>query len=81
VDVPSDTERIDQLIALIEDGHGDRLLASHDVCLKTRLAAYGGGGFAHLLASVAAWMDAKGMTADQVDAILRRNPQRVLAVG
>ena len=81
VDVPSDTERIDQLIALIEDGHGDRLLASHDVCLKTRLWSYGGGGYAHLLANVAAWMDAKGMTPDQVDAVLRRNPQRVLAVG
>jgi phosphotriesterase-related protein len=81
VDVPSDTERIDQLLALIEDGHGDRLLASHDVCLKTRLWAYGGGGYAHLPASVAAWMAEKGMTADQVDAILRRNPQRVLAVG
>ena len=77
VDVPSDTERIDQLRALIDDGHGDRLLASHDVCLKTRLASYGGGGYAHLLTNVTGWMAAKGMTADQVDAILRRNPQRL----
>ena len=49
VNVPSDTERIDQIQLLFAEGHGAQVLASHDVCLKTRLATYGGMGYGHLL--------------------------------
>ena len=55
------------------------MLASHDVCLKTRLASRGGGGYAHLLRSVTGWMRAKGMTKAAIERILVANPQRMLA--
>ena len=79
VDVPSDTERIDQVRLLFAEGHGDQVLASHDVCLKTRLASYGGMGYAHLLTNVAGWMRAKGMTQAQIDQVFTANPRRMLA--
>ena len=79
VNVPSDTERIDQIQLLMASGHGPQVLASHDVCLKTRLAAYGGMGYAHLPTSVAAWMRAKGMTDAEVSAVLIDNPRRMLS--
>jgi phosphotriesterase-related protein len=81
VNVPSDTERIDQIQLLFREGHGDRVLASHDVCLKTRLASRGGGGYAHLLRSVTGWMRAKGMAQGEIDRVLIANPRRMLAGG
>jgi len=80
VDVPSDAERIDRIRILIGEGHGDRILASHDVCLKTRLARYGAGGYGHIPSNVMGWMEAKGMSAAEIDAIVRSNPQRILAI-
>jgi phosphotriesterase-related protein len=79
VDVPSDTERIDQLQWLISQGHREQLLASHDVCLKTRLSSYGGGGYGHIVRNVTGWMRAKGMGDSDIDAILVANPRRMLA--
>ena len=80
VDVPSDAERIDQIRVLGDAGHLSQVLASHDVCLKTRLHRYGAGGYAHIPASVAVWMAAKGMSADEIDAVLVANPARALTV-
>ena len=79
VNVPSDTERIDQIQLLFREGHGDQVLASHDVCLKTRLASYGGMGYAHLLVNVAGWMREKGMTDAEIDTVYVANPRRLLA--
>jgi phosphotriesterase-related protein len=79
VNVPSDTERIEQIQLLFSRGHGNQVLASHDVCLKTRLAAYGGMGYAHIPTNVAGWMRAKGMADAEVTAVLVDNPRRVLA--
>ena len=79
VNVPSDSERIDQIRALIAEGHGEQVLASHDVCLKTRLERYGGGGYGHIPRDVTLWMAAKGISADEIDLVVRRNPQRMLA--
>jgi phosphotriesterase-related protein len=79
VNVPSDTERIDQIQLLFAEGHGQQVLAAHDVCLKTRLANYGGMGYAHLLVNVAGWMREKGMTDGEIDQVLIANPRRMLA--
>jgi phosphotriesterase-related protein len=80
VNVPSDAERIDQILQLIDDGHLDQVLASQDVCLKTRLVRYGAGGYAHIPANVMAWMRAKGMSEAQIHRIVVENPARMLTV-
>ena len=79
VNVPSDSERIDQIQVLSDAGHLDQVLASHDVCLKTRLHRYGAGGYAHIPSDVALWMGAKGMTAAEIQTVLVGNPARALA--
>jgi phosphotriesterase-related protein len=78
VDVPSDGERIKTLAYLIDEGFGDRLLVSHDVCFKTRLSSYGGPGYAHILKYVKPWMKALGVKDEAVDRILIDNPRRIL---
>ena len=80
VNVPSDAERIDQIRLLIDDGHLDQVLASQDVCLKTRLVRYGAGGYAHIPANVMGWMAAKGMSEAEIEQIVITNPARMLAV-
>lgn len=80
IDMPNDAGRIDHLRRLIAAGHGEKLLVAHDICHKTGLTAYGGEGYAHILENVVPIMRRKGMTEDEIDAILVQNPARVLAM-
>jgi phosphotriesterase-related protein len=78
IDMPNDATRVDHLRRLIAEGFGDKLVIAHDVCRKTSLVTYGGEGYAHILENVVPLMRRKGMTEDQIDAILIRNPARIL---
>ena len=78
VDVPSDGERIKIIASLIHEGFLERVLISHDVCFKTRLASYGGPGYAHIVKYVSHWMQALGITAAEVETILIKNARQIL---
>ena len=78
--MPSDAQRLDLIRGLIDAGHGDRVLVSHDVCTKHRLARYGGHGYGHLLANVAPWMRERGFDDAELEALFVRNPARLLAI-
>jgi phosphotriesterase-related protein len=78
VDVPSDGERIKVIATLLEQGFGPQVLVSHDVCFKTRLAAYGGPGYAHIAKYVSEWMRVLGIGAEAIQDMLVRNPARAL---
>lgn len=76
---PSDLERVEAIRELWEMGHGERLLLSHDVCLKMQQIAYGGFGFAHLPAHVAPVMRSLGGLSDrQIETMFQTNPARWL---
>lgn len=79
IDVPSDGERIKEIMFLVAEGFGDRVVVSQDVCFKMRLASYGGPGYAHILRYVRPWMLAMGMREREVDDLLINNPRRILA--
>jgi phosphotriesterase-related protein len=81
VDMPNDAGRISWLQWLIAEGHGDQLLASHDICFKHQLVKYGGHGYAHILANAAPLMRRKGMNQVEIDRILIENPRRILTIG
>lgn len=38
-DMPSDAQRMDNIIALVNDGYEDRILMSHDIHTKHRLVS------------------------------------------
>ena len=62
VDVPSDGERLKTLACADRRGlSSTRILVSQDVCFKTRLAAYGGVGYAHIAKYVRRWMPEMGI--------------------
>jgi phosphotriesterase-related protein len=80
VDLPSDPQRVDWICRLISEGFLERILVAHDNGTKTKLTRYGGGGYGHILLNVVPMMRRKGLTQDQIDTILVKNPAGLLAL-
>ena len=78
IDMPNDATRLRLIRALIERGHLDRVVISHDICYRTRLASFGGHGYGHIFRNVVPMMGRRGYGEDEIDAILVRNPRRLL---
>ena len=76
--VISDAQEMDVLRFLVDEGHLDQVVISHDVCYNHHHARYGGKGFAHILENIVPRMRRRGFTDDQIDAMLVRNPRRAL---
>jgi phosphotriesterase-related protein len=57
----------------------NRIALGQDVCMKIRLARYGGHGYDHLLANVRPEMIERGWDQKTLDALLIENPRRLLA--
>ena len=73
--------RLAYIRALIEHGHGERIVISHDICTRTRLVAHGGHGYGHIVRNVVPLMRKKGFTEHEIDTILVRTPRRLLTFG
>jgi phosphotriesterase-related protein len=78
-DMPNDGGRMAHILALIEAGHGDRLLLSHDIAYKTSLVKYGGYGYHHLLVNVVPRLRAKGVDDAGLRCLLVDNPRSAFA--
>jgi len=78
VDLPNDHYRVNQIMSLINEGYLNQILISQDICWKHRLRKYGGHGYDHILRNVVPLMRAKGMTEEQIYALLVENPKRLL---
>ena len=76
--LPSDTQRVDEIIELIDAGYLNQILMSHDIYFKHTLTAYAGAGYSHILRNVVPLMRAKGMTDEMIHTILVENPKRIL---
>lgn len=77
-DVPSDAERLNQIIQLIGEGHLNQILISHDICFKIDLAHFGGQGYAHILNNILPLMRQKRMSEEHIRTITVENPKRAL---
>ena len=75
-DMPNDGVRMAQILALIDAGHRDQLLLSHDIAYKTSLVKYGGYGYHHLLLNVVPRLRAKGVDDPGLRRLLVENPAR-----
>ena len=77
--MPNDGGRLRWLEWLIEAGHGDQIVISHDIAMKYLLVRYGGAGYAHILENVVPFMHRKGFKEEDIQAILVDTPRRLLA--
>jgi phosphotriesterase-related protein len=78
IDMPNDATRLKLIRALIDHGYLDRVVISHDICYRTRLSAFGGHGYGHIFRNVVPMMRRRAFSEDELDAILVRNPRRLL---
>ena len=76
-DMPTDARRTDWIAWLFERGYGDRVVVSHDVIFKNKLARYGGHGYAHIIENVVPLMRRKGFRQSELDAMLVDTPRRL----
>jgi len=81
VDLPNDWMRLRALRRLFDEGLGDRVCISHDICTRTRLVRNGGHGYRHILANVRPLMRDRGWSVDEIDQLLVRTPRRLLTIG
>jgi phosphotriesterase-related protein len=78
-DMPNDAGRLAHVLALMEAGHRDQILMSHDIAYKTSLVRYGGYGYHHLLVNVVPRLHAKGVDDATLRRLLVENPARAFA--
>ncbi len=77
--MPTDALRVAALEAAIAQGWITRVAIAHDICTKSQLRRHGGPGYAHILASVAAILAARGHGPDLLRLLLEETPRRLLA--
>ncbi len=80
VDMPNDAMRLRLIRTLIEHGHLERVVISHDICYRTRLTKFGGHGYGHIFRNIVPMMLRRGYTRAEIDALLVGNPRRLLAI-
>jgi phosphotriesterase-related protein len=80
IDMPNDAVRLRAIRTLIDHGHGDRVVISHDICYQTRLVALGGHGYGHIFAHVLPMMRRRGFAEKEINAIVVETPRRLLTV-
>ncbi len=80
IDMPNDGVRLKLLRALINRGHLERIVISHDICTRTRLVHYGGHGFQHIFANVIPLMRRRGFSDAEIDQIVVATPARLLSL-
>jgi len=77
---PTDTERIDCLVRLLDAGRGRQVLLSHDICTRLQLRHYGGKGYDHIPTTIDGRLRTAGASQADVDAMLIANPRRLLTI-
>lgn len=78
IDMPNDAIRLRLIRKLIERGHLERIVISHDICYRTRLTRFGGHGYGHIFANVIPLMQSRGFSQAEIEAITIGNPKRLL---
>jgi len=79
-DLSGDAARLTWMRALIEGGHADQIVISHDICQKPRLQSFGGHGYSHIYRNVIPMMHQRGYTEREIETILVDTPRRLLTL-
>ena len=66
------------IMELIKQGYVSQILLSQDVCLKTKLKAYGGSGYSFVAEQYIPYLKHLGATDEQITQMVVTNPRRLL---
>ena len=78
-DMPNDGGRMAHVLALIDAGHRDQILMSHDIAYKHCLAKWGGFGYHHLLVNMIPRLRDRGADDRTIQTLLVDNPRRAFS--
>jgi len=78
IDLPNDTQRINEIMHLVDAGYLNQILVSQDIWNKIQCCRYGGWGYAHILRNTVPVMRAKGVSEEMIHTIMVENPKRLL---
>lgn len=79
-DLPTDWMRLRCIRRLFDAGLADRVAVSHDICTRSRLQAFGGHGYGHLIGNVGPLMRERGFAQGEIDHLLVETPRRLLTL-
>jgi phosphotriesterase-related protein len=71
--------RADNVAALVKEGYVDQILLSQDICMLSHLKYQNGPGYGYLLETFVPMLRERGVTDEEIDKMLVKNPARVLA--
>ena len=78
IDSPNDGKRIKDIRRVLDRGHRDQVVISHDICHVVRLSEWGGHGYAHIHRTVLPHMMKRGFSQAEIDMIMVGTPRRLL---
>jgi len=79
IQLPTDTQRVQEIAALVKAGFGARLLISQDICYQTGKCSWGGWGFIHLMETMKPRFAAAGIHEPTFYSLMRDNPRDLFA--
>jgi len=74
---PSGDDDARNIARLVANGHGERVLMSQDIFLKSLLRTYGGPGYGHLIEFFLPRLKRHGVPLDRSLALMTENPRRL----
>jgi len=80
VQCPSDEENAHNILELLHEGYGHRILISSDIFLKSLLRRFGGPGYAHILQYFVPRLKRIGVTPEEIDQLLILNPKTLFEI-
>jgi phosphotriesterase-related protein len=78
IDMPNDGMRLRTIRRVIDRGHLDQVVISHDICHTIQFSEWGGHGYAHIQKTVLPHMRKRGWQEAEIEAIMVGNPARLL---
>jgi len=79
IDYQPEWVRADNVAALISEGFVKRILLSQDICLLSHLKYQNGNGYGYLLETFIPLLKERGVSDEDIEMMLVKNPARVLA--
>lgn len=77
---PRDTDRIECILHLLEQGYATQITLAHDICTRLQFRHYGGWGWDHLLTTIVPRLRHAGVSQQELDAMFIVTPRRLLTL-
>jgi phosphotriesterase-related protein len=74
----TDAQRVEAILVLAEEGFSHQIVMSTDICLKTDLYRYGGGGYGYIPRTIIPWLKKAGLPDEVIHNISMSTPARLL---